>query len=467
MMTHPSIQPWFTLINDLITYLPHQEAYPKMVEFLVQITNASQGAVICKREEQIWEIYTSASLSNESVKNLYRERIEQVFQTAQPLLENDPIQHFYPILSYQEKVRAVLCLIKDSSQEAPLTESDKELIQNLILVLRQIFEQANYHERWPDEEEKKCHLGLFWGNSQKMKKLYRSIEQVANTKTTVTILGPSGTGKELVARALHDYNHRRSSQALIDINCAAVPHELMESEFFGYEKGAFSGALETRKGKFELANGGTLFLDEIGELSLDLQAKLLRVIQEKVIWRVGGQHPIPVDVRIVAATQRDLEKEQTNGNFRSDLFYRLSVFPIQLPKLSERGNDVILLANHFLHEFAPEIPGFQPEVLTFFKKYPWPGNVRELKHCVERMALCHEGNGPLTVETLSLPRKKQRFIITPLNKSSSKTLDEAICETIRQSLSQNNFNKSRTAKELGIFRDRLDRLIQKYSLQVA
>ncbi len=228
------------------------------------------------------------------------------------------------------------------------------------------------------------------GNSAGLTDLYAVLERVADTPTTVLITGESGTGKELVARALHDHSIRKD-KPFIKVNCAAIPKELIESELFGYERGAFTGAVSSKPGRFELANQGTLFLDEIGEIPVEMQVKLLRALQESEFERVGGIKTIRVDVRLVAATNRDLKKLIAAGGFREDLFYRLNVVPIRLPALRERATDVPLLVEHFLTKFnerlKKHVAGTEPEAMEFLCAYPWPGNIRELENVIERAVL--------------------------------------------------------------------------------
>lgn len=228
------------------------------------------------------------------------------------------------------------------------------------------------------------------GNSQGLNDLYGVLERVADTPTAVLITGESGTGKELVARALHDHSSRHD-KPFIKVNCAAIPKELLESEFFGYERGAFTGAVSSKPGRFELANGGTLFLDEIGEIPVEMQVKLLRALQESEFERVGGIKTIRVDVRLVAATNRDLKKLIANGTFREDLFYRLNVVPIRLPALRERTSDIPLLVEHFLLKFnerlKKHVVGCDADAMTLLQAYGWPGNIRELENVVERAVL--------------------------------------------------------------------------------
>ncbi len=233
------------------------------------------------------------------------------------------------------------------------------------------------------------------GDHPKIREVYRVVAKIAPTTSTVLIYGESGTGKELVARAIHE-GSRRADKPFMAINCAAIPETLIESELFGYEKGAFTGANQREPGIFEAASGGTVFLDEIGEMNVAMQAKLLRAIQEKEVRRVGGKVNLPVDVRIVAATNRDLEKEIKAGTFREDLFYRLNVIRINLPPLRERGNDIAALADHFVKKFAAatELPvkGIAPKAMKMLMSYPWPGNVRQLESLIERSVLMAEGS---------------------------------------------------------------------------
>lgn len=243
------------------------------------------------------------------------------------------------------------------------------------------------------------------GDSPSLAEVYRVLEKVAPTDSTVLVTGESGTGKELIVRALHR-NSRRREKPFVPVNCGAIPKELLESELFGHEKGAFTHAVRARPGRFELADGGTIFLDEIGEMDLSLQVKILRVLQEKEIERVGGTAIKKVDVRVVAATNRDLEQEVAQGRFREDLFYRLNVIPMRLPPLRERGADILLLSKHFLERFCQDKQRDSLSLSTkaedMFMAYSWPGNVRELENFIERLSILCDGD---TIEADELPRK--------------------------------------------------------------
>jgi sigma-54 specific flagellar transcriptional regulator A len=250
------------------------------------------------------------------------------------------------------------------------------------------------------------------GNSPPMREIRKLIETIADSTATVLINGESGTGKELVAQALH-YQAARADANFVPLNCAAIPKELMESELFGHRKGAFTGALADRVGRFELAHGGTLFLDEIGDLSLDMQVKLLRVLQEKTVDPVGSSRPVEVDVRVVAATHRDLEQEIVEGRFREDLYYRLNVLPVRTPPLRERDDDIVLLAKHYAEKFAHKGTPitFTADFIEALKAYEWPGNVRELSNLVHRFSTLFAGQrlSLRSVPSAMLPKGLQKI----------------------------------------------------------
>ncbi|TVQ96432.1 MAG: sigma-54-dependent Fis family transcriptional regulator [Desulfovibrionales bacterium] len=248
------------------------------------------------------------------------------------------------------------------------------------------------------------------GESPSLQQVFAVLAKVSPTDSTVLVTGESGTGKELLVRALHT-NSKRKNKPFVPINCGAIPKDLLESELFGHEKGAFTHAIRSRTGRFEMADGGTIFLDEIGELDLTLQVKILRVLQEKEFERVGGTATTKVNVRIVAATNRDLELEVAEGRFREDLFYRLNVIPIHLPPLRERDEDILLLGRHFLHVFCQQkgraLLQLSPTTQNFLVAYPWPGNVRELENFMERISILCE-NDEVTPE--DLPEKILKFV---------------------------------------------------------
>ncbi|MBI4585785.1 MAG: PEP-CTERM-box response regulator transcription factor [Planctomycetes bacterium] len=302
------------------------------------------------------------------------------------------------------------------------------------------------------------------GTSLKMKAVFDQVEKVARAEVQALILGESGTGKELIARALHQLSGRKNGP-FVAINCSAIPENLLESELFGHEKGAFTGASAQRLGKVEYAKGGTLFLDEIGDLAPALQAKLLRFLQEKAIERVGGREFIPVDARVIAATHQDLEKAVKEGRFREDLYFRLAVVKIHLPPLRERGRDVIDLAEHFIEVFAQELnkpsKKLSRKAADILLKYSWPGNVRELENRVKRAMVLAEKSfiGP---EELELPEE----IETPAAAGASlKKAKESIeHELVERALLENQHNITKAAKALGISRPTLYELMDRYGL---
>lgn len=314
------------------------------------------------------------------------------------------------------------------------------------------------------------------GQSKAMQEVFRTIRKVAVSSATVLLLGESGTGKELVARAVHQ-DSPRSSQSFIKVNCASLPDNLLESELLGHEKGAFTGAVALKKGRFELADGGTLFLDEIGELPIDLQAKLLRVLQEKQFERLGGTKTISVDVRVIAATNRSLEDEVKEGNFRADLYYRLNVVPLLLPPLRNRKEDISLLVEHFLRD-SNQRNGrqvtFSREVLDFLEDYPWPGNVRELQNLMERLVIMADSEQVLRQDLPLVMRAAPEIALQPvvaasvshaLSGNAGNSLQGMEREEVRKALARNGWVQVRAARELGLTRRQIGYRIDKYDLK--
>ncbi len=302
------------------------------------------------------------------------------------------------------------------------------------------------------------------GVSEPMKEIFEIVEKVAATEASVLISGESGTGKELIARALHQGSDRRGGP-FVPVNCAAIPENLLESELFGHARGSFTGALKDRKGKFEQADGGTLFLDEVGELPLELQSKLLRALQERVIEPVGGT-PRKVDVRLVAATNRDLEHELGQGGFREDLYYRLAVIPVHLPPLRQRSEDVLALINCFLHRFSPGTRvAVAADAMERLRSYSWPGNVRELQNAIERMLILKRGEN---IELSDLPpkiRAEQAASSGVLNlPPEGYPLEQIEKEAICEALARNGGNQTKAAAFLSIPRHTLIYRLEKYGI---
>jgi two-component system NtrC family response regulator len=306
-------------------------------------------------------------------------------------------------------------------------------------------------------------LGTMVTAAPEMLKVARTIERVADTGVSVMLLGASGTGKELLARGVHESSLRRGG-AFVAINCAAIPENLLEAELFGYEKGAFTGAIRTTEGKIELAHGGTLFLDEVGDIPLALQVKLLRFIQERVIERIGGRKPIAVDTRIVCATHQDLDAMIAAGTFRDDLYYRLAEVVVRIPSLAERPGDAALLAKHFIGRFAremnPAVKGLAPGALAAIEAWAWPGNIRELENRIKRAVIMADGK-LVTAEDLDLPADAAEAMSVNL-KAAREAADR---QAIRKALAQTDGNISGAAKLLGISRPTLYDLLKQYGLQ--
>ena len=313
-------------------------------------------------------------------------------------------------------------------------------------------------------QQKVRHRTRLTGKSPAVEFLRQEIQRAAPTNATVLITGENGTGKELVARMLHQLS-RRSQRPMVEVNCAAIPEDLIESELFGHEKGAFTGAVERRKGKFDAANGGTLFLDEIGDMSLRTQAKILRIIQEQNFERVGGSRPIQVDARIIAATNKDLQKEIDAGHFRQDLYYRLNVIPIHVPPLRERLQDIPLLVDDFLSQVADESTmgrkEIDPAVHALLQSYGWPGNVRELRNFVERLVIMTPGQ---LIRPEDLPRDFRQQVQhyesgnDPYRLSSLKEARALFeREYLVRKLEEYSWNISLTAQQIGLERSHLHR----------
>lgn len=334
-----------------------------------------------------------------------------------------------------------------------LVQSDRNQLRNENVRLRQ-------------ELKARFNIDNMVGNSNAMKEIYRLIEQVSNSNATVLIRGESGTGKDLVAHAIH-YSSLRANKPFVKVNCTALPDTLLESELFGHEKGAFTGAVETKPGRFERAHGGTIFLDEIGDFSVSLQVKLLRVIQFKEFERVGGYETLKTNVRIIVATNKNLEEQIEKGLFREDLYYRINVFPIYLPPLRQRKDDIMLLADHFLEEFAAEnnkdIARISTPAIEMLTRYHWPGNARELENCIERAVLLCDGN---VIRSEHLPPSLQ--MIRKTESVGKGSMIEAIAnmekELIVDALKKSGGHQRKAAEDLGISERILGYKIRKYNI---
>jgi len=346
-------------------------------------------------------------------------------------------------------------------------------IDRLLVTVKNVLMASSLErevDRLKSELKERYQFANVIGASGVMQEVFRSVEKVIDSNVTVLLQGESGTGKELIARAIH-YEGRRSSKPFVAVNCTALPESLLESELFGHEKGAFTGAVGRRIGKFEQANGGTVFLDEISDMSPAMQAKVLRVLQEREFERVGGSEMIRVDVRVISATNKDLEEEVKKGKFREDLYYRLAVFPIKLPPLRERKEDIPLLAAFFLKKYSEQegkhIEAISPDALELLMAYHWPGNVRELENAIERAVVIATTNEiapkDLPVAVRSLGEKK----LYESDNTLASWIEKLEQEALRQALLECEGNISQTAKKLGIGRATIYRKAKKYGLPIA
>jgi Nif-specific regulatory protein len=350
--------------------------------------------------------------------------------------------------------------------QATLAIENARLVQRLRLAEEKLRGEVKYLK---GREEKRRFSNII-GESTAMKEVFRQLEKVIDTRATVCIEGETGTGKEVIASAIH-YQGRRREKLFVAQNCAAVPENLLESELFGHKRGSFTGADHDKKGLFEIADGGTLFLDEIGEMSLGLQAKLLRVLQEGEIRPVGATASKAIDVRIICATNRSLEKEVERGAFRQDLFYRLRVFPLRLPALRERREDVPLLVEHFLRKYTAElnkpVSGVTPEALDQLSSYAWPGNIRELENEVQRLVIQCEPEGFITPDLLAPAVRKVEGLlgrVAPKKGTLKDMMEEIERWLLHEALREHQGNKTKTAETLGITREGLHKKLSKYGM---
>ena len=419
--------------------------------------------------------------------NLGEGIIGHVAQTGEPLLIPDVSRDPRWDKKISEhtglKTRSIVCVpmkvddrvigvveIIDKEDGTSFTEDDIKVLTSIADLASMAIHNAREIDHFKREnKELKEELGSKYqivGESKRLKTVIYDALKVANSKTTTLILGESGTGKELLARLIHQAGQRKA-MPLVILNCAALPETLLEDELFGHEKGAFTGATGRKVGKFELADGGTIFLDEIAEMSPGMQAKLLRVLQEGVFYRVGGTEAITVDVRIIAATNRDIPKEIANGRFRDDLFYRLNVVQLEMPPLRERKDDISLLAEYFLDMFKMETgiqkTGFSKEAMDKMLRYNWPGNVRELRNAMER-AVVMGNKKEVMPEDLPIGAHEVEQPGMEVGLTLKDALDRFKKEFVKVNLEHTDGNRSKAAKIMDIQRTYLSRLISQYNL---
>lgn len=403
-----------------------------------------------------------------------------------PQIDNIGVSHLRSIICapLQNKGVIIGAIAIKNKLDSIFNQEDLQLLNALAGNLAISIENARLYKELKDSKEKLSAENIFLkqevekrykfdqiiGNNLKMRKVFELMEKVIDTPTTVFIQGDTGTGKELIARAIH-YNSQRKNRRFVYQNCSALPETLLESELFGHKKGAFTGAISDRKGLFEMADGGTIFLDEISETSPAMQAKLLRALEEGEIRPLGDHNYKKIDVRIISATNKDLKREVEAGRFREDLYYRLNVFPIILPPLRERRDDIVLLANHFLTKFSQRmnksIKGISKEAMDALLKYPFPGNVRELEHELERAVTMAPDQGIIGLDLLS-DRVRQGDELLALAVAEEGNLKQTIEKVerhmIEEALTTSRGNKSKAARELGLSRLGLQKKLNRYGI---
>lgn len=424
-------------------------------------------------ELENYRVLTAAS-GEEALKILIRERIDLVLSDLRmPRLSGEELlkrlQISSPglpviVLTGHGDIETAVRIMHAGAYDfltKPVDSERLELLVKRALQTRKIFLQ---NQELRDQLHRVSGDALRLGISPAMETLAQTVRQIADSKASVLITGESGTGKEVVADLIHRSSSRKDRE-FVKVHCAALSEGLLESELFGHEKGAFTGADARKKGRFERADQGSLFLDEIGEIPPSVQVKILRVLQEKTFERVGGEEPLRVDVRIIAATHRDLRQEIGEGRFREDLFYRLNVIRLHIPPLRERREDIPFLLKRFLREIAEEngkkIEGFSPEAVRLLSAYSWPGNIRELRNAVES-AVILSPRAVIQAESLPEPLREQRE--SGLRLPPDQPLDQSIKIIVEETLKRHKGNKSRAARSLGISRKTLQRKIKEYGI---
>jgi DNA-binding NtrC family response regulator len=388
-------------------------------------------------------------------------------------LEGSEIDTLVIVLSSDEKKSTALKVIDGGSYDYFIKPIDTDVLRHLVERAIEKLHMQRENRILREEISRKNTLGDFIGSTDAMRHVFDSIKRMARATTNVIIRGESGVGKELVARALHEQGPRKS-RAFVSVNCAALPESLMEAELFGYEKGAFTGAVATKEGRVEMAHQGTLFLDEIATLTPALQSKLLRVLEERALTRLGGKKPIRVDFRLISATNENLEEMTREGRFREDLYYRIHVVPIFVPALRERVEDIPLLADYFMSVYCAAnglpVKRIADDAVLALKRYGWPGNVRELENAIQRLVIMTDGDSisladlPPEIVQAAGPDRKGRFRLPADGIDLDKELEAFERRWVEEALQQAKERKSEAARLLGVDRNRFNYLCRKYGL---
>jgi len=459
-----------------------EKLFRQLLESVVSLTGAEKGFVIVLRDGERQMAANHNVLDDQSdISHISDSIIDHVIETRSPTIVSDAMRDrkFGKSRSVVDlKLSSVMCVplmfrndllgvlyLGNDAVTGLFTESDLSLLQvwaaqasvtvHAALLLNQL-KTTNKNLR---EQLRRTSQGDIIGSCQPMKQVFRMIRKISPTDISALILGETGTGKELVAKEIHRLSPR-TKQPFVSINCGAIPENLLESELFGHKKGSFTGAVTDKIGKFESANSGTLFLDEIGEMPMNLQVKLLRVLQERVIERVGDLTPRPVDIRVVAATNKDLDAEIAEGRFREDLFYRLNEITIQLPPLRDRGDDIHQLAkfflNHYAEQYSTKAKGFTNDAVRAMRNYFWPGNVRQMENRIKKAVIMTD-RALINTDDLGIQADVKRDI-QPLADAE----EDFKIAYIRDALELNNWNKAQTARDLGVDPRTIFRYIEKF-----
>ncbi|NWF89375.1 MAG: sigma-54-dependent Fis family transcriptional regulator [Ignavibacteriaceae bacterium] len=455
-------------MNKLVYIVDDEQAISKLLSYWLKDKWGYDIEVFGTGEEALKKLYQKPDLVLLDIMLPGMDGME-VLKRIKQIDENLPVI----MLSAQGKIEVALEALKYGAYDYFPKPIDLQKLEPAVKNAIKGYDLTKEIENLRDNIKKEYSFSNIVSADSRMQDVFKLVTKVLNNDITVLIYGESGTGKELIARAIH-YNGNRKNAPFVVVNCASIPRELLESELFGHEKGSFTGAHQRKLGKFEIANGGTIFLDEVGELEMLLQAKLLRVIQEKAFDRVGGTELIKTDVRIISATNRDLKEAVDKKEFREDLFYRLNSFPIYIPPLRHRKGDILVLAQHFLESLSKklgkEIKGFSKKALKLIYDYPWPGNIREMENTIERCMIIAERD-IIDVEDLPTHLRTAESVIASdftgniFNDDTIIPFENLKEESIRHALKVTKGNIVEAAKKLHLGRATIYRLMERYNIE--
>lgn len=455
-------------MNKLVYIVDDEQAISKLLSYWLKDKWGYDIEVFASGEEVLKRLYQKPDLVLLDIMLPGMDGME-VLKRIKQIDENLPVL----MLSAQGKIEVALESLKFGAYDYFPKPIDLQKLEPAIKNAIKGYDLTKEIENLRENIKKEYSFSNIVSADGRMQDVFKLVTKVLNNDITVLIYGESGTGKELIARAIH-YNGNRKNNPFVVVNCASIPRELLESELFGHEKGSFTGAHQRKLGKFEIANGGTIFLDEVGELEMLLQAKLLRVIQEKAFDRVGGTELIKTDVRIISATNRDLKEAVDKKEFREDLFYRLNSFPIYIPPLRHRKGDILVLAQHFLESLSKklgkEVKGFSKKALKLIYDYPWPGNIREMENTIERCMIIAERD-IIDVDDLPTHLRNSDSVIASdftgnvFNDDTIIPFEKLKEESIRHALKVTKGNIVEAAKKLHLGRATIYRLMERYNIE--